>query len=423
MRIRQRIKASLRDYIRKFLSGDEVEDGCTGSILGADRETAMKYSAVYACVRVLGETFASTPIMLYKKRKDGTRDTSSDLPVFDILHSRPNDDMSAFGYKETCLAHLNTGGNSVSVKLKNAFGDFIGLYPLDWPKVTIERKDGALRYIYRDNGKETVYSRDEVFHVPGMSFDGIIGVSPLEYMANSIILGLSYEKFGINFYKNGAHSSGVFETPGELSDTSFSRLKDELRKNYAGLMNAGRPMILEGGLKFNGLTIKPVDAELLDSKKFGIEDVARCYRVPLHLIQNLDRATNNNIEHQSLEFVMYTMLPWFKRYEENANCWLLTPRERKQGYYLEFKLDGLLRGDAKSRAEAYAQGRQWGWLSVNDIRKMENMPPIPNGDIYLQPSNMIEAGATVSAQVQAYAKLVDDIYSMIKGAAREEVKK
>lgn len=417
MNVTRRIKASLQDYIRKFMAGDDVEEGSGPGFLGSDRDTAMKYSAVYACVRVLGETFASTPIMLYRKRKDGTRDTSTDLQVFDILHNQPNEEMSAFGFKETCLAHMNTGGNSVSVRLKNAYGDFVGLYPLDWPKVTIERKNGVLVYTYRNDGKETVYSRDEVFHVPGLSFDGIIGISPLEYMANSIVLGLSYEKFGINFYKNGAHSSGVFESPSELTDTAFGRLKEELKKNYSGLLNAGRPMILEGGLKFNGLTIKPVDAELLDSKKFGIEDVARCYRVPLHLIQNLDRATNNNIEHQSLEFVMYTMLPWFKRYEENANCWLLTPRERKQGYYLEFKLDGLLRGDAKSRAEAYARGRQWGWLSVNDIRKMENMPPIPNGDIYMQPVNMIEAGK----EQEAKEKMAAEIYQMIKGAARKEV--
>lgn len=414
MRIIDKAKASLREYVRNFLAGESVDEYSGGpGFAAAERDVAMKYSAVYACIRVLGETFASCPVMLYRKKKDGTRDISTDLAVYDILHNRPNDEMSPFGFKETNMAHLNTGGNSVSLRLKNQTGDFVGLYPLDWQKMRIERKDRLLRYYYRDGPTEIEYSRDEVFHVPGMSFDGIIGISPLEYMANSIILGLNYDQFGINFYKNGAHSSGVFEHPTELKDDAFDRLKKDLTKSYAGMVNAGRPMILEGGMKFHGLTMTAADAQLLELKRFAVEDVARGYRMPLHLIQNLDRATNNNIEHQSLEFVMYTMLPWFKRYEENVNAQLLTPRERKAGYFCEFRIDGLLRGDQKSRAEAYAAGRQWGWLSVNDIRRLENMAPIPNGDRYLEPSNMIEAGSVPEDTAQNN-KLVAEIKALME---------
>jgi HK97 family phage portal protein len=223
---------------------------------------------------------------------------------------------------------------------------------------------------------------------------------------------MSYEQFGVNFYRNSANPSGAFEHPGELGEEAYKRLKKDLKENYTGLKNTGNPLLLEGGMKWAQMTINPIDAQLIESKNFQIEDICRIYRVPQHLVQKLDRSTFSNIEHQSLEFVMYTMLPIFKRYEDNINMQLLTPDERKQGYYIEAKIDGLLRGDTKTRAEAYAIGRQWGYLSVNDIRKLENLPPIDNGNIYLQPSNMMEAGKE-SQSVQAYAKLVEDIYRMI----------
>lgn len=414
MQIGKTIKNNIREYISKFLAGDEIDssDEMRYSTGAMNYNTAMKYSAVFACVRVLGETFASCPFMLYRKNKAGEREATNDLRVYDILHNKPNDEMSPFNYKEACMAALNLGGNSISQKLYNAKGDLIGLYPSQWEKVRIDRQNGQLVYNIRDGTREVPFTRKDVLHVPGMGFDGVIGLSPIEYLNSAIILGMSYETFGVNFYKNGANSSGVFSFPNELGDTAYERLKSDLNKNYSGIANTGKPMLLEGGGAFHQLTIKPADAQLIENKKFQIEDIARCYRMPLHLIQNLDRATNNNIEHQSLEFVMYTMLPWFKRWEENVNMQLLSESERKAGYFLEIKVDSLLRGDAQSRALAYAQGRQWGWFSVNDIRKLENLPPVPNGDIYLQPTNMIEAGKT-EANIQAMA---EQIYKMINAA-------
>jgi HK97 family phage portal protein len=410
LRFRNWIKNSIQEYIGKWLVGDEEQYLRDNGIIMLDANSAMKYTAVFACNRVLAETFAGSPIMAYRKLKSGDRESVIDLPVYDILHNEPNQEMAPFNFKEACMTALNLGGNAVCERLYNRRGRLIGLYPYKWSMVSIDRKNGQLIYRIRGDTQEKNLTRSEVFHVPGLSFDGVIGLSPIEYASAAITLGMSYEQFSINFYRNGANSSGVFAFPGELSDVSFDRLKKELKNNYAGLRNAGTPMLLEGGGKFEQLTIKPADAQLIENKKFQIEDIARIYRVPLHLIQNLDRATNNNIEHQSLEFVMYTMLPWFKRWEENINMQLLTPSERMAGYYLEFKIDSLLRGDAKSRAESYAAGRQWGWLSVNDIRKLENMSPIPNGDIYLQPSNMVEAGK-VSEQTQM---LAEEIYKMIK---------
>lgn len=400
------------EYVRRFQAGEEMpgENGHSS----IDTKAAMKYSAVFACCRVLGETFASMPAMEYRKDANGDRESTRDTAAFDILHNAPNEEMAPFSFKETCMMNLNLGGNAVCEKLVNRFGDIVGLYPYKWQNVSIERDKETKKLIYRvtDGTSQKTLKREQIFHVPGISFDGIIGLSPIEYAASAIILGKSYEQFGVNFYKNGANSSGAFTFPGELGEDSFQRLKKDLKENYAGLRNAGTPMLLEGGGEFKQFAMKPADAQLIENKRFQTEDVARIYRTPLHLIQELSRSTNNNIEHQSLEFVMYTMLPWFKRWEENINMQLLTLAERKAGYYIEFKIDALLRGDAKSRAEAYAAGRQWGWLSVNDIRKLENMPAIANGGIYLQPSNMIEAGKE-NQSAGATKALADEIHRMI----------
>jgi len=326
--------------------------------------------------------------------------------------------MSPFGFKETLMTNFDVSGNVVCQRLLNSRGQLVGLVPFDHQIVSIERgqQTGKLEYTIRRNGKEPkIFSRDEVLHVPNLSFNGVVGMSPISYAAQSIALGLSYEAFGVNFYKNSANPSGAFGTDGTLGDVAYERLKADLSKNYTGLKNVGTPLLLEDGLKWQQMTINPIDAQLLESKNFQIEDICRIYRVPQHLVNKLDRSTNNNIEHQSLEFVMYCMLPIFKRFEDAINSQLLTPEQRKANMYVEFKIDGLLRGDAKSRADSYAVGRQWGWLSVNDIRRLENMPGIgPQGDIYLSPANMLDSSKIGEQQVASnYARLVDDIAAMI----------
>ena len=384
-----------------------------------DSNTAMKYSAVFSCCRVLAETFASMPVMLYRKNKNGDREAVNDLGIYDVLHNAPNEEMSPFNFKESVMMALNLGGNSVSEKLTNRFGEVVGLYPYPWQMVRIERdkETRKLKYIIRDGLKEKTLERQQVFHIPGLSLNGVVGLSPIEYASNAINLGRSYEKFGIGFYKNGANASGAFTFPNELGDEAFQRLKKEVKLNYTGLKNTGTPIILEGGGSFQPFTIKPADAQLIENKRFQIEDICRIYRVPQHLVQMLERSTNNNIEHQSLEFVMYTMLPWFKRAEENINMQLLSLKERKAGYYLEFKVDALLRGDAKSRAEAYATGRLNGWLSINDIRKLENMNTVESGDEYMQPLNYINiklADDYHMQQIEKKSNMANEIENMIK---------
>lgn len=392
-------QTSWDQMLRDFMSGS---DSTATNDIDVSGDASLKFTAVFSCLRVLAETFASVPVAEYKKLANGDREKTDETGLYEVLHGMTNEEMSAYNFKEMGMYQINTGGNLVCQRVVSRLGKVIGLNPLDWNKVKIERNKttGKIQYIY-GIGTDQVYSRDQVFHVPGPSINGIVGMSPIEYASQAIRLGLTYEKFAVNFYKNGAFPAGIFKHPGYLKDEAFKRLKDDLKDNYRQLINAGVPILAEDGLDYTPLQMKLVDAELLASKKFQIEDICRVYRVPMHLVQNLDKATNNNIEHQSLEFVMYTMLPWFKRWEECINTQLLTAEQRKQGYYFEFNVSGLLRGDSKSMAEAFAIGRQWGWLSVNDIRRLMNMNRIDNGDIYLSPLNMIEAGKEPAAADQA----------------------
>jgi HK97 family phage portal protein len=382
-----------------FYSGNDIKNTTIS------RETALTYSAVFSCVRVLAETLASMPIKLYKSGKDGNRDVVTNHKIYKMLHVAPNIEMTSYQLKEVLMMQLCLSGNAFCMKLKNSVGDVIGLYPIDSDSVVIDRNKNlpatdpnSLIYKIKSEGKEKSYTRDDIFHIAGLSLNGVDGLTPIGYMSQAIQLGMTYEEFGVNFYRNGANPSGILEHPSFPNEEARTAIKEDFGKRWAGLKNAGKPILLYEGMTYKPITVNQTDAQFLESRKFQIEDICRIYRVPLHLVQNLDRATNNNIEHQSLEFIMYTMLPWFSRFEAAFNQQLLSDSEVKQGYYTEFLTDALLRGDISSRYKAYAVARQWGWMSVNDIRKRENMNSIKNGDIYIEPMNMKEAGTVIEPE-------------------------
>lgn len=411
----------LQRYVEDFLAGKDVPT--EGNIGTVDADTAMRLSAVFACVRVLSETLATCPIHEYEKDENGNRKAITDTEEYELLHYAPNPDMTPGQFKESGMLNINLGGNFYAQKVRNKSGKVIQLRPIVWDRVKpdIDKTTGSLRYYIDDNSSPK--TREDILHIPGLTLDGYIGITPIKFAKNTIIVGAYQDNFTRKFYENGVQSSGLFHTDKSLSDKAYDRLKKELRENYAGLKNAGVPMILEEGLQFKEVTMSLSDAQFIESKKFTKEEIASIYRVPLHLIQDLSRSTNNNIEKQSLEFIIYTMLPWFKRWEENLNLQLLSKEDRKKGRYFEFKIDILLRGDIKTRAEAYAKGRQWGWLSVNDIRRLENMNDIgPKGDVYLTPANMYEAGKEPSPKQQAAAReaLAEEIYKMITGGEKRE---
>jgi len=410
---------ALDDYTSAFLRGDDVPGGYNpdGSLTGQD--SALSISAFWGCLRVLSETFMSVPVFEYRKDRDGDRKKTDDTGLFDMLHAVPNFEMNATQFYEMGMYQINLGGDFVAVKQFSKYGKFVGLAPQLWQDTQIKRdkKTRRLTYNFKSNGQEIVKNRWDVFHVPGPSVNGITGMSALSFGSASLSLAKRYETFGNRFFQNAVMASGIFSHPDSLDDEPYKRLKSDLQKSFGGLLNSGKPMLLEDGLQYTPFAIKLSDAELLSSKKFQVVDICRFLRVPPHMVQDLDRATNNNIEHQSLEFVIYTMLPWFKRWESAINTQLLTREQRRAGYYFEFNISGLIRGDLQARYQAYALGRQWGFLSVNDIRRLENMNSIGEaGDIYLQPMNMVPAGTTPDAQAKQYEKIFTEIRGILEGA-------
>lgn len=409
----QKIKALLNPRFDEFIAAYMKGDNVVPVSSAITEDSAMKYSALFACFRVLAETFASVPVFEYQKSGDGyDREKTNKTGLYDILHDSPNDEMSAYNLKEALMYQLCAGGNAIARRLYNGVAGIAGLYPLEWQRVEIKRNKETkkLEYILDKgtDGKETL-SRADVLHIPGPSTNGVIGMSLLEYAMSAVKLGLTYENFGQKYFEKGTFPSGIFKHPGRLNDAAFERLKNDLNERYKN----GEAILGEDGLDFVPFELKMIDAQMIESKKLQIEDICRFCRVPLHLVQSLDHATNNNIEHQSLEFVMYTMLPHFKRAEECINTQLLTKKQRDEGYYFEFNINALLRGDAKSMADAFAVGRQWGWLSVNDIRRLMNLNSIPNGDIYLQPMNMYEAGKELPQKTEPDKAIVKEIENLI----------
>jgi len=362
-----------------------------------NEETAKKFTAVFACIRVLSETLASMPIIIYKDRKVGNKssgkDRAVDHPLYDLLHNVPNNEMPAYTFKETLMNHICSSGNGYAQIQRNRKGEIISLNILPWTVTDVRRnwETGKLEYWTNDRGKSVKLDPDEVFHIPGLGFDGIKGYSPVKMAMEAIGLGLAAEEFGAHFFSSGANAGGIVEYEGKMDSEAKEQFRKSFMEKYAGLGKSHSVIFLENGSKFTKLAIPNNEAQFLETRRFQIEEIARIYRVPLHLIQDLERSTNNNIEHQSLEFVMYTMLPWFTRWEQFINFKLLTREERQQGYFAEFLVNALLRGDTEARAQMLHLMRQDGVISADEWRELENMNPQEGGQgkHYLINGNMI----------------------------------
>jgi HK97 family phage portal protein len=363
----------------------------TSTGIRVNENTAMNSTAVYACVRILAESIASLPLPVYKRNKGGEKERDPTHPLYTVLHDQANTEMTAFTLKELLMSHLCTWGNAYAEIEWDGAGRIKGLWPLPPDKTWPERNPSTKLIEYKtilSDGSGVTLSYDRVFHIPGLGSDGLVGYSPIRMSREAIGLSLAAEEFGSRFFGNGAQLSGVLEHPGKLGDKAVEHLRESFEEKYTGLSRAHRLMILEEGMKYNRIGIPPEDAQFLETRKFQLNEIARIFRVPPHLIGDLDRATFSNIEHQSIEFVVHTLRPWLVRWEQAIIMKLLTPLERRR-FFAEFVVDGLLRGDVKSRYDAYAVGRQNGWLSANDIRNLENMNPIDGGDAYLVNGNMM----------------------------------
>lgn len=361
--------------------------------------TALTNSAVFSCVRILAETLASLPLITYERMSGGGRQRATGFYLYERLHENPNEWMTSFELRETMQGHLALWGNAYAQLDYDEAGRIISIFPLRPDRMLdVQIEGGIKKYKYQlPNGQTVWMGESRVWHLKAFG-DGLIGYSPVELMRKGIGLALATEKFGGQFFNNGARPGGVLQHPGKLGKDAHGRLRESWNESHMGLDNAHKVAILEEGMQWKDTGMPLADAQFLETRKFQVTDIARMFRVPPHMIADLEHATFSNIEHQALEFVTHTITPWATRWEQSIKKHLMVESERKR-YYVEFLLDGLLRGDMQSRTAYYSTARQWGWLSVNDIREKENMNPVADGDIYLQPMNMVEAGGV--AQVGA----------------------
>ena len=358
--------------------------------------TAMQQIAVYACVRVLSEGIAQLPLHIYEYTDKG-KERVPKHPLYFLLHDQPNPEMTSFVFRETLMAHLLIYGNAYAQIIRNGRGDVMGLYPLMPDKIKADR-DERNRLIYkysrydeqnpnfREQG-EIILPAEQVLHIPGLGFDGLVGYSPIAMAKNAIGLAVACDEYGASFFANGASPSAVLEHPGVIKNPE--RVREAWHRAY-GSGNAHKTAILEEGMKYTPISIPNNEAQFLETRKFQIEEIARLYRVPLHMIGDLDHATFSNIEQMSLEFVMYTLSPWLSRWEQAMMKALLSDSEKGR-YFIKFNVEGLLRGDYASRMSGYATARQNGWMSANDIRELEDMNLIPDeegGNLYLVNGSM-----------------------------------
>ena len=361
-----------RDAPKDRTPGSNYSFFMGGSTSGkrVNERSAMQMTAVYSCVRILSEAVASLPLHFYKYDENGSKRKAIEHPLYFLLHDEPNPEMTSFVFRETLMTHLLLWGNAYAQIIRNGKGEIIALYPLMPDRMTVNRDEkGKLYYEYLTSTDEAPINKDvtvrlsatDVLHIPGLGFDGLVGYSPIAMAKNAIGLAIAAEEYGSKFYANGAAPSGV-------------------------------------GMKYTPISISPNEAQFLETRKFQINEIARIFRVPPHMVGDLEKSSFSNIEQQSLEFVKYTLDPWVSRWEQTLIRSLLTKEEKKK-YFIKFNVDGLLRGDYQSRMSGYSIGIQNGFMSPNDVRELENLDLIPDeegGNTYMVNGNMMpitEVGA------------------------------
>lgn len=378
-------------------SGYRFLFGGSNSGKNVNERSAMQMTAVYACVRILSESIAGLPVHLYQYVVSGSKQKALEHPLYRLLHDEPNPEMTSFVFRETLMTHLLLWGNAYAQIIRNGKGQVVALYPLMPNRMSVDRDDkGHLFYQYQmqDSDAPTAKSGTvilkptDVLHVPGLGFDGLVGYSPIAMAKNAIGLSIATEEYGAKFFANGATPGGILEYPGTVKNPEA--IRESWNAGFGGSSNAHKVAVLEEGMKYTPIAISPNEAQFLETRKFQIDEIARIFRVPPHMVGDLEKSSFSNIEQQSLEFVKYTLEPWIVRWEQSLNRALLTETE-KAAYFVKFNVDGLLRGDYQSRMNGYATARQNGWMSANDIRELENLDLIPDelgGNMYLINGNM-----------------------------------
>ena len=381
------ISNNVRDSGQTFVFGKSD----SGEVV--NERSSMQIATVYACVRLLAESVAGLPLHLYQYTDEAEQNKkkAKNHPLYKILYRQPNDEMSSFTFRETMMTHLLLWGNAYAQIIRDGRNNVLGLYPLQPDQMEVDRdKQGRIIYIYHAysddvpklQNKDYIFRSDEIFHVPGLGFNGLIGFSPIAMMKNALGSAIAVEKYGSAFFKNGAQPAGVLEHPGTLKNPE--RIRENWSDVYGGPQNAHKVAVLEEGMQYKAISLPPEDSQFLSTRQFGVNEICRIFRVPPHMVQDLTHATFSNIEHQSIDYVVYTLTPWLSRFEQAITKDLLLPSEQDT-IFPRFNVDGLLRGDYASRSSGYASGISNGYLSPNDVRRLENMdliPPEKGGDDY-----------------------------------------
>lgn len=394
----------IKNFIKRFRNDTAGSNwrfsmGVSSSGKIVNERASMQITAVYACVRILSESVAQLPFNLYKNVKGG-KTKALNHPLYRVLHDEPNPEMTSFVFRETLMTHLLLWGNAYAQIIRNNRGEIVALYPLMPNKMEVTRDEKTSEIIYKyqhskqneantiKNENVTLKSRD-VFHIVGLGFDGLVGYSPIAMAKNAIGMSMACEEYGSKFFNNGARPGGVLEHPGHISDPE--KLRESWQTTFGGSANSNKIAVLEEGMKYQPIAISPNEAQFLETRKFQLNEIARIYRIPPHMIGDLDKSSYSNIEQQSLEYVKYTLEPWLVRWEQEVQRKLLLENEKTE-YFAQFKLEGLLRGDYESRMKGYSIGIQNGFMCPNDIRELENLDMIPKeegGFTYMVNGNMI----------------------------------
>lgn len=356
-------------------------------------ETALAVPVLQNCVTLIAESIAQLPLELYRRQGNGQREAAINHPLYDVLRYQPNGFQTPYELRECGQMAAGLRGQAFSLIERRDDGNVTALWPLLNDKVVVYKGADLLPYYQVGSHTERLPMR-MVHHVRWHTGNHYTGLSPIELHAEAVGLAQAVRQYTGKSFANGASVSGVIERPREAAaikdQGTIDRILDQWGSKYSGMDNAKKVALLQEGMTFKPISMTNVDAEIVNVLKLTGVDVARIYKVPLPMVNDLEKANYNTIEQLLIQFVVFCLLPWVKRHEQAMMRDFLLPQDRRD-HFIEFNLSGLLRGDQKSRYESYAIGRQWGWLSVNDIRRLENMPPVPGGDVYLQPLNMVDA--------------------------------
>lgn len=384
-----RMNLSAKSDGRWLGSADDLGTVFNGRVT---EEKALGIDAVFACVNLYARTLASMPLLLYEKTPDGKR-RAVNHPLYRLLHNEPNPNMTSHNFRKIMEASLKLWGNAYAwIEFDNSWRVKY-LWPLLPGNVFPQRslQTGELFYdavLY--NGESRRFRAYEMVHIPGLGFDGISGRSPVRQFAETMGFNLDIKSYGRKFFKNGARPSGVLQHPGSLSEEAQKRLENKFDKRYSGIENTGKTILLEEGMTYHQIGVPPEEAQFIESRKYSVEEIARIYGVPPHMIGDLEHATFSNIESQDINFAKHSIVPECVNWEQELMRKLLNDDEQAR-YEIEFNMEGLVRGDMESRYRAYAIGRQWGFLTADDIRAKENMSNVDGGGITYVPLNMISS--------------------------------